>query len=189
MKAPAATRDHPDHVQNTVRTTAPGEMQGFERARRKALGLDAKAVGASLEGLQQLLADTITLRDLYKKHHWQAAGPTFYMLHLLFDKHAEEQSALVDLLAERIQTLGGVSIAIAPDVAEMTRIPRPPRDREETPAQLSRLLDAHEIILVAARTLARDTAAAGDVGTNDILASDIVRVGELQVWFVAQHVG
>ena len=76
--------------------------------------------------LNQLLADTITLRDLYKKHHWQVAGPTFYQLHLLFDKHSEEQNELVDAIAERIQLLGGVSLAMAPDVAETTLIPRPP---------------------------------------------------------------
>jgi starvation-inducible DNA-binding protein len=52
------------------------------------------------------LADTMMLRDLYKKHHWQVAGQTFYQLHLLFDKHYTEQSTLVDALAERIQSLG-----------------------------------------------------------------------------------
>jgi len=52
----------------------------------------------SVENLNQLLADTITLRDLYKKHHWQVAGPTFYQLHLLFDKHYEQQNELVDAI-------------------------------------------------------------------------------------------
>src|SRR2546425_3337726 len=89
----------------------------------------------------------MTLRDLYKKHHWQVSGPTFYQLHLLFDKHFNEQSELVDAIAERIQSLGGVSIAMAHDVAEMTLIPRPPRGRDEVPMQISRLLHAHEIVL------------------------------------------
>src|SRR4026208_294651 len=81
----------------------------------------------SVENLNQLLADTMTLRDLYKKHHWQVAGPTFYQLHLLFDKHHDEQNELVDTIAERIQLLGGVSIAMAHDVAETTMIPRAPK--------------------------------------------------------------
>src|SRR5207253_7906428 len=51
------------------------------------------------EQLNQLLADTMTLRDLYKKSHWQVAGPTFYQLHLLFDKHHDEQDELVDSIA------------------------------------------------------------------------------------------
>ena len=80
--------------------------------------------------LNQLLADTMTLRDLYKKSHWQASGPTFYQLHLLFDKHFVEQVELVDSIAERVQILGGVSIAMAHDVAETTTIERPPRGRE-----------------------------------------------------------
>src|SRR5262245_57687679 len=136
--------------------------------------------------LNQLLADTMTLRDLYKKCHWQVAGPTFYQLHLLFDKHYDEQSELVDAIAERVQLLGGVSVAMAHDVAETTLIPRPPKGREEVPVQISRLLHAHEIVLKEARTMARQAAAAGDDGTNDLIVSDVIRSNELQVWFVAE---
>src|SRR5579859_3436541 len=137
--------------------------------------------------LNQLLADTMTLRDLYKKSHWQVAGPTFYQLHLLFDKHYEEQSELVDTIAERIQLLGGISIAMAADVAETTRIQRPPKGREEVPVQISRLLDAHEMILKEARTMAKQASEAGDDGTNDLVVSDIIRTNELQVWFLSEH--
>jgi len=187
MKTSTITRDDQKHLKEPVTPSSEGEVQGFAHVERTALALDATAALASIESLQQLLADTITLRDLYKKHHWQAAGPTFYMLHLLFDKHAGEQTELVDLLAERIQTLGGVSIAMAADVAAMTLIPRAPSGREDTQAQLARLLHAHEVILLEARAMARTTAASGDVGTNDILVSDVIRTGELQVWFLAQH--
>jgi starvation-inducible DNA-binding protein len=129
----------------------------------------------------------MTLRDLYKKHHWQVVGPTFYQLHLLFDKHYGEQVELVDELAERIQLLGGLSIAMAPDVAETTRIERPPRGREEVPVQISRLLEAHELILKLAHEAARRAQDAGDDGTNDLLISDVIRTNELQVWFLAEH--
>src|SRR5262249_25633309 len=118
--------------------------------------------------LNQLPADTMILGDLYKKSHWRLAGPTFYPLHLLYDKHHGEQHELVDSIAERIQLLGGVSIAMAADVAETTQIERPPRGREEVPVQLSRLLDAHQVIIREARTLARRTSAVGDDGTNDL---------------------
>src|ERR1041384_1034171 len=138
--------------------------------------------------LNQLLADTMTLRDLYKKCHWQVAGSTFYQLHLLFDKHFGEQNALVDGIAERIQVLGGVSLAMAPDVAEVTLIPRAPRGREEVPVQVSRLLHAHEIVMKEARTMARIASERGDDGTNDLIVSEIIRTNELQVWFVAEHV-
>jgi starvation-inducible DNA-binding protein len=139
------------------------------------------------EQLNQMLADTMTLRDLYKKSHWQVAGPTFYQLHLLFDKHFGEQVELVDLIAERIQLLGGVSIAMAADVAETTQIERPPRGREEVPVQISRLLDAHQIIIGHCRTLARRASALGDDGSNDLVVSDVLRTNELQVWFLSEH--
>lgn len=137
--------------------------------------------------LNQLLADTMTLRDLYKKSHWQVAGATFYQLHLLYDKHYDEQVELVDSIAERIQLLGGVSIAMAADVAETTQIERPPRGREEVPVQLSRLLDAHQIIIRHARTLARRASTLGDDGTNDLVVSEVLRTNELEVWFLSEH--
>ena len=139
------------------------------------------------ERLNQLLADTMTLRDLYKKSHWQVAGPTFYQLHLLFDKHFGEQSELVDTLAERIQLLGGLSIAMAHDVAETTRIERPPKGREEVPVQISRLLDAHQIIIRDCRQLAKRASTIGDDGTNDLAVSDALRLNELQAWFLSEH--
>ena len=139
------------------------------------------------ERLNHLLADTITIRDLYKKSHWQVAGPTFYQLHLLFDKHYDEQVELVDSIAERIQLLGGVSLAMAADVAEETQIERPPRGREEVPVQLSRLVDAHQVIIREARTLARRSAQLGDDGTNDLAVSEVLRANELQTWFLSEH--
>lgn len=139
------------------------------------------------EQLNLLLADTMTLRDLYKKSHWQVAGPTFYQLHLLFDKHFGEQSEIVDTIAERIQLLGGISIAMAADVAETTRIARPPRGREEVPVQISRLLDAHQIIIGHCRELAELANKLGDAGTNDLVVSDVLRANELQAWFLSEH--
>jgi starvation-inducible DNA-binding protein len=164
------------------------EIQPYGKITRMPIALDEQVRAQSIENLNQLLADTMTLRDMYKKHHWQVAGHTFYQLHLLFDKHHEEQDELVDAIAERIQLLGGVSLAMAHDVAETTIIPRPPRGREEVPAQISRLLEAHEFILKEARTMAKQATEAGDDGTNDLLVSNVIRTNELQVWFVAEHV-
>lgn len=164
------------------------EIQPYGHIIRMPIALAEHARKESIENLNQLLADTITLRDLYKKHHWQVAGATFHQLHLLFDKHHDEQNELVDAIAERIQLLGGVSIAMAPDVAEMTLIPRPPKGREEVPVQISRLLHGHEIVLKEARTMARLAAASGDDGSNDLIVSGVIRRNELQAWFVAEHV-
>jgi starvation-inducible DNA-binding protein len=163
------------------------EIQPYGHIVKLPIALSETACKESVDNLNQVLADTMALRDLYKKHHWQTAGPTFYQLHLLFDKHYDEQEALVDLIAERIQLLGGLSVAMAHDVAERTLIPRPPKGREEVPVQISRLLHAHEIVLKESRAMARRAAAAGDDGTNDMLVSDVIRRNELQVWFLAEH--
>ena len=180
------------HVKST-QTAAPlanqhaREIQAFGSVLEMPIALAENTRRASVDNLNQLLADTITLRDLYKKHHWQVSGPTFYQLHLLFDKHFGEQSELVDTIAERIMTLGGVSVAMSADVAEMTLVPRPPRGREEVPVQISRLLHAHEIVLKEARTMAQQATRDGDDGTNDVLVSSVIRTNEAQVWFIAEH--
>jgi starvation-inducible DNA-binding protein len=163
------------------------EIQAYGTIVKLPIALSEKACRQSAENLNQVLADTITIRDLYKKHHWQVAGHTFYQLHLLFDKHYEEQNELVDTIAERIQLLGGVSLAMAADIAETTLIPRPPRGREEVTVQISRLLHAHEIILEESHSMARQADDAGDDGTNDLLISNVIRLNELQVWFLSQH--
>ncbi|PQO33685.1 Dps family protein [Blastopirellula marina] len=163
------------------------QTQAFSQVVSLRIALDHDVRQESIANLNQLLVDTITLRDLYKKHHWQVSGPTFYQLHLLFDKHFEEQNALVDLIGERIMILGGVSLAMAHDVAEATLIPRPPKDREASPAQIERLQHAHEIVLEEARTIARLAATNGDDGTNDLVVSNVIRTNEMQAWFIGEH--
>jgi len=178
---------HPDRAQPKIHQSA-AEIQAFGTIAKLPIALSEKVCQASVQRLNQILADTMSIRDLYKKHHWQVSGSSFYQLHLLFDKHFNEQSELVDELAERIQTLGGLSYAMAADVAENTNVSRPPKGREEVPVQISRLLIAHEIILQGARASARKAAEMGDDGTNDLLVSQVIRTNEMQVWFLAEHV-
>ncbi len=163
-------------------------IQTPDSVRRMPIGLSAEVRQENAQALNKLLADTITLYRLYKKCHWQVSGHTFYQLHLLFDKHADEQLALVDLLAERVQLLGGAAVGMPHDVAEATSIERPPAGVEEVPTMIDRLLKGHEQILVDARKLAKRADDNGDLGTNDLLASDVIRTNELQVWFIAEHV-
>ena len=169
-----------------ARRAAPA-MQPFDDLADRRIALARKARAEGVAALNLVLADTMTLRDLYKKHHWQTSGATFYESHLLFDKHHGEQEKLVDAIAERIQTLGGISIAMAADVAETTMLARPPRDREEPLLQLVRLIDAHERVLYGVRVAARRAAALGDDGTNDLLVSEVIRTNEKQAWFVQEH--
>jgi starvation-inducible DNA-binding protein len=163
------------------------EIQQFGSVRQFPLGLSVDARLYSCQRLNRILADTQILYALYKKHHWLMRGPTFYQLHLLLDKHAGEQLELVDLVAERVQTLGGIAVGDPRHVAEITAVPRPPNGAEEVPAMLSRLLQAHEIILIESHDAAARVAERGDDGTNDLLISNVIRTGELQAWFLAEH--
>jgi starvation-inducible DNA-binding protein len=187
------TQTNNDHVavrgvsaQPRFRQSAP-EIQPYGTVTLRNIELDEPTRLEMAAQLNLLLADTMSMRDLYKKSHWQVSGPTFYQLHLLFDKHFNEQSELIDAIAERVQSLGGVSIAMAADVAETTRIERPPRGREEAPVQVSRLLDGHQIVIGHVRKLARRASELGDDGTNDLLVSQVLRTNELQVWFISEH--
>lgn len=162
-------------------------MQDFGSLTTVRLGLSEQVRQQSVSALNRLLAHTIAIRDLYKKSHWQTSGASFYELHLLFDKHHAEQEEMMDALAERVQTLGGVARALARDVIEESRIARGPSGVEKPVDQLQRLVEAHEFILVEARPLSREAAERGDDGTNDLMVSSIVRGNELQSWFVLRH--
>ncbi|GGZ03377.1 Dps family protein [Streptomyces poonensis] len=162
-------------------------IQDFGTVKQFPLGLSYEARMYSCQRLNKALADTQILYGLYKKHHWLMRGATFYQLHLVLDKHAGEQLELIDAIAERVQSLGGVAVGDPRHVAEITSIPRPPDGVEEVPAMLSRLLEAHETILVEAHDAAARTAELGDDGTNDLFVSQVIRTGELQSWFLAEH--
>lgn len=185
-----STISKPDRASITepVTPSTHNETQEFSHVRRMPIALDAGAARASVDNVNQILADTVTLAALYRKHHWQVAAPAFYSLHLLFDKHFREQDAIVDTLAERVESLGGVSLAMGADVAETTLIPAAPKGREDSATQIMRLIQAHEVILLEARAMARAASESGDFATNDIIVSNVIRTGELQVWFLMQHV-
>lgn len=167
--------------------TAIAVTQSFGELAPVRIGLSAETRHRGVMALNRMLAHTLALRDLYRKNHWQTSGATFYQLHLLFDKHYAEQDELADAIAERVQTLGGVALALGQDVAQTTKISRAPRGREAPDAELSELVSAHEVILTEARALAREAAERGDDGTNDLLVSQIVRSNEKQSWFVGEH--
>ena len=183
-RSPSTTRRSPEP---RLGQAAP-EIQRFGTLRLLPIGLAAEARAESCQLLNEILADTTILYALYKKHHWQVDGPTFYQLHLLFDKHAEEQLELIDLLAERVQTLGGLAVGDPRHAAELTSIERPPNGAEPVPVMIDRLLAAHEEIIGKVRDACEKTEESKDLGTNDLLMGDVLRRHELQVWFLAEHV-
>ncbi|MHA6622357.1 Dps family protein [Pseudonocardia sp. DLS-67] len=186
-----ATQDGMDRVspssQPWLHQHGGGEIQKFGTVKQFPVGLSHDARVFAGQVLNRTLADTQILYALYKKSHWNVRGATFYQLHLLLDKHADEQLALIDAIAERIQSLGAVAVGDPRHAAELTGVPRPPDGVEQVPAMLSRLLDAHERILIDAHKAAAKSAELGDDGTNDLLVSQVIRAGELQCWFLAEH--
>jgi starvation-inducible DNA-binding protein len=164
------------------------EIQRFGTTRFLPIALSKEARSESCQLLNEILADSMILYALYKKHHWLVAGPTFYQLHLLFDKHAEEQTEIIDLLAERVQSLGGIAVGDPRHAAELTTIDRAPDGAEDVPAMIHRTLDAHETILEKVRKAIDKTEKNSDWGSNDLLMGDVLRRNELQVWFIAEHV-
>ncbi len=169
-------------------TSHAPELQKFGTLRTLPIGLPDKARASSCTLLNEILADSMVLYSLYKKHHWLVAGPTFYQLHLLFDKHAEEQNEIIDVLAERVQSLGGIAVGDPRHAAELTTIPRPPDGAEEVAVMIDRTLEAHETIIRKVRAGIKATEKSEDWGSNDVLMSDVLRRHELQVWFLAEHV-
>ena len=162
-------------------------IQEFDELKDLPLALEGNARKRSVGALNQILADTMMLRDLYKKAHWQVSGATFYSLHLLLDTHYEAQADAVDKIAERIMSLGGISVATPQDVAETTSLARPPKGREDVPSNIQRLLEAHRKCLAYLRPAASEATEYGDDGTNDLIVSDLIRTHEMQVWFMAEH--
>jgi starvation-inducible DNA-binding protein len=193
MAATDTTRNIPEATQpggpsQPELHTLPGkEYQRFDQLRDLPLGLDRQVRSEVTQRLNGIFADTRILHDLYKKSHWNMRGATFYQLHLLMDEHAEQQEELIDNIAERIQTLGAIAAGDPRHVAELTSIPRAPDGAEDVPAMLTRLLRAHEAILVAAREVSDFAAEHGDPGTEDLLSSEVIPKNELQVWFVSEH--
>ena len=188
-RADGFARTNGRRISPTPRLSRPsGEVQKFGTLRLLPIALSAVARAESAQLLNRLLADTTILYALYKKHHWVVAGPTFYQLHLLFDKHAEEQLELIDLLAERVQTLGGIAVGDPRHAAELTSIERAPNGAESVADMITRTLQAHELILEGVRRGIDATEKNGDWGSNDLLMSDVLRRNELQVWFISEHV-
>jgi len=182
-------RSNGPRISPTPRLSRPsGEVQKFGTLRLMPIALGATARQVNSQLLNVVLADTTILYALYKKHHWLVAGPTFYQLHLLFDKHAEEQAELIDLLAERVQTLGGIAVGDPRHAAELTSIERAPDGAESVPDMISRTLRAHEVIIENVRRGIDTTEKNEDWGSNDLLMSEVLRRNELQVWFMSEHV-
>jgi starvation-inducible DNA-binding protein len=162
-------------------------IQPFGTVVNYPIALSEAVRKANVASLNQILADSIYLRDLYRKSEWQVTGATFRQMKHLFHRHYKKLDHIVGKIGKRVQTLGGVSVVVPNDVVEMTKIERPPIDREELPVQLSRLLEGHERILAECHALARQGDANGDDGTVELISDHVILPLEKAVWHLAAH--
>src|ERR1700752_5338071 len=106
------------------------QVQEFGTVRQFPIALSYDARMYSCQRLNRILADTQILYALYKKHHWAMRGPLFHQFNLPLDNPAAAQLELIDVLAGRVQPLGGVAVRGPRHTAEITAIPRPPNGVE-----------------------------------------------------------
>ena len=176
------THDHAVTAQPRLHQTAP-EIQAYGSVSHSLpLELEEPVRLEITERLNQLLADTITIRDLYKKSHWQVAGPTFYQLHLLFDKHFEQQSELVDAIAERIRALGFPAPGTYTEFAKLSSIPETPGVPPATD-MVRLLVEGHEAVARTARKIFPAVEKASDEPTADLLTQRL-QVHEKTAWML-----
>jgi starvation-inducible DNA-binding protein len=156
------------------------ETQALNATRIHSLPWDRGTCRAGIvDYLHQLLADTVTLRDMYAMQRRQVSDPAFHPRYLLFDRHFAGQHVLVEEISERVQTLGGITIDATHAITERTLIPRVHNGFAEASTHLSRLLQAHEIVLVVSRATAHEIS---QFGTDEPTVSDVIRTNESHVW-------
>jgi len=159
-------------------------MATKDNARKTFLGKSDNELQRSTAILQSILANTIFIYSLYKKYHWHVVGKDFYEYHLLFDKHAEQQLPIIDAVAERLRTLGEIAPGMPQDIIKNSTLKEPSGATQDPVIMVNNLLKIHEAYIQEVRGAIEITNTSGDEGTNDLLVSDVLRVHELQTWFI-----
>jgi starvation-inducible DNA-binding protein len=137
--------------------------------------------------LNELLAHSIRLRDLYKKARWQTADFQFRQLHLMFETHYKEQLRLVDVLVDRIRMLGSAGRVFAGVFLQDIRFSDVCRGRPAIVRILRDLIDAHELALGAARSGAQHDVEDNPCPMRDFAVGQVVLTNDLQIWSIAEQ--
>ena len=145
--------------------------------------LGVKAGTAITEAINPLVADAFALYVKTKNYHWHMSGSHYRDYHLLFDEQADQIFAMIDVLAERVRKLGGLTIHSIKQIGKLQNV----KDDEETFVEpkemLRRLLDENNKL--AARMLAAHQVCEKhkDVATSSILEVFIDET-ERRAWFL-----
>ncbi len=132
-----------------------------------AIGIKDSGIKAIAEELNKLLADTYTLYLKTQNFHWNVTGQLFYSLHLMFEKQYEELAEAVDVIAERIRTLGFHASASFNEFSKLTRLKEATQGLSAE-KMIHELLADHETITRSCHEMMRIAQEAGDEGTVDL---------------------
>ncbi|MBW4542485.1 MAG: DNA starvation/stationary phase protection protein Dps [Myxacorys chilensis ATA2-1-KO14] len=136
--------------------------------------------------LNQSLATAIDLKTQIKCSHWNVKGQNFYQLHELFDEIAAQIEEFIDLLAERIVTLGGEALGTARIAAERSELPEYPFNTVDGMEHVAALADRLAIYAKSLRQNIDATDQLGDMNTNDLFV-EISRAIDKRLWFLEAH--
>ena len=146
------------------------------------IGIDEKDRKKIADGLSHVLADTYTLYLKTHNFHWNVTGPMFNTLHLMFEGQYTELSAAVDLIAERIRSLGVFAPGSYADFAKLTSI-KEAKGVPEAQEMIKQLVEGHEAITRTARKVFPIAEAVDDEATADLMTQRI-QLHEKTAWML-----
>ena len=146
------------------------------------IGIDETDRQAIAEALSRLLADTYTLYLKTHNYHWNVTGPMFQTLHLMFETQYNELALAVDLLAERIRSLGAPAPASYREFSALSSVVED-EDRPDATEMIRRLVSGQETVARTARSVFPVAEKAHDEATADLLTQRL-QVHEKTAWML-----
>lgn len=151
------------------------------------IGITEKNLNKSVKLLTVLLADEMTLYIKTRKFHWNVSGASFMELHQLFQSQYTELEETIDLIAERINKLGGKTIGTLKEFADYTRISESPDKYPDQIEMLKELLSDHEHVITEMRKDIEGAAEKSkDIGTLDFLTG-LMEQHETTAWILRRY--
>lgn len=167
-------------------TTLKAKAKSSVKFRKTRLDLSEDIRKSVVDILSQTLAATLDLKTQAKQAHWNVKGIHFFQLHELFDLLATELEGHIDLVAERITSLGGTALGTARVAAEKSILPEYPLDAVDGIEHLTALTERYAMYAAHVREAIDSTDELGDADTAD-LYTEISRNIDMRLWFLEAH--
>ncbi len=151
------------------------------------IGISEKNLDKSVSMLSVILSDEMTLYIKTRKFHWNVSGESFMELHKLFQSQYAELEETIDLVAERINKLGGKTIGTSKEFAKLTRLKESPGEYPAQKEMMKELLSDHESVIKELRKdIEECTDKNKDAGTTDFLTG-IMEQHETTAWILRRY--